>query len=225
MRPGAPITIGRSMATDDRGNIIKPEIDGSIDGPLPAGEYVPLLKDFCSTPLPRFRQVNGDRGFVDNELEDGPVGKTGAITFMAGSVIRNMASRYRDADNANMDLVARVRTPVEALVCDVLAHEEVFGDAQARVSVFNDLFGNVLARGPGRERYQLSPTQPVPRLGRGADAVHTPEIPRYPRMVQHVMSRLGWDASRFNLYRVRVDFPFTPTSVVVSFDLVDRPTA
>jgi hypothetical protein len=80
MRPGAPIVIGRSMATDDQGNLLKPEVDGSIDGPLPHGEYVPLLKDFCSSPPPRFRQVKGDRGFVDNELEDGPVGKTGATT-------------------------------------------------------------------------------------------------------------------------------------------------
>jgi hypothetical protein len=223
MRPGAPVVIGRAMATDDRGNLLKPVNDGSIDGPLPEGEYVPLLKGFCSTPRPRFRQVQGDKGFIENELEEGPVGKTGAITFMAGTAIYAMASRYRDAQNANMDLVARVRTPTEVLICDILAHEAIFGDVTPRAAVYNDLFGSVLSRGPARERYRLPPSPRVVSLGKGVESAHTPEIPRYTKMLRHVMDRLGWDGERFNVYRVRIEFPFTPTSVVASFDLLEPP--
>jgi hypothetical protein len=211
------------MATDDRGVIIKPFKDEPID-PQADDDYVPLLRDFCSSPPPRFRRVQGERGFVENELVEGPVGKTGATTLMAGNVIRRLASRYRDEQNTSMDLVTRVRTPTAVLVCDVLAHESIFGDTTPSAGVYSDLFGDALRRGPARDRYRISSVHTVEFLGRGPGAAHTPEIPRYARMLQHVMDRLSWDGPRFNAYRVRIEFPFTPTSLVVSFGLLPRPT-
>jgi hypothetical protein len=223
MRPDAPVVIGRAMATDDKGKIVSPAGDVSLDGPLADGEFVPLLRDFCSRPLPTFRRVQGERGFVENELAPGPIGKIGATSFGAGSVIRSLASRYRDADNANMDLVARVRTPAAVLVCDVLAHEEVFGDAVPRLAVYSDLFGSALMRGAGRERYRLPTHQSVEVLGAGPESAHSGDIPRYTSMLRHVMGRLSWDGRRFRAYRARIEYPFTPTCVVVSFDLLDPP--
>jgi hypothetical protein len=222
MRPDAPVVIGRAMATDDHGTIISSP-DRPVDGPLAPSEFVPLLMEFCSAPLPRFRQVQGERGFVENELVEGPIGKTGAITFAAASVIRGLASRYRDEANANMDLVTRVRTPVAALICDVLAHEDIFGDVIPGLAVYSDLYGSALMRGEGRERYRLPGSQKVEALGKGPHSAHTQDIPRYTSMLRHVLDRLGWEPERFNVYRARIEYPFTPTSVVVSFDLLDRP--
>jgi hypothetical protein len=224
VRPDAPVVIGRAMVTNDDGTVIKAARDEAIDGPLGDGEYVPLLRDFCSTPLPRFRQVPGERGFVENELEEGPVGKTGAITFMTGNVIRARASRYRDELNAKWDLVARLRTPTSLLVLDVLIERSIFGPITPHVGVYSDLFGHALQRGPARERYRLPSVHKVETLGQGTGAAHTSEIPRYSRMLQHVMDKLQWDGSRFIAYRARIEYPFTPTSVVVSFDLLERPS-
>jgi hypothetical protein len=224
VRPDAPVVIGRPMATDDQGRVLKAREDEPVDAPADDDDSpVPLLREFCSSPLPRFRRVVGERGFAENELVEGPVGRTGAITLMAGSVIRSLASRYRDEHNASMDLVARLRTPASVLICDVLAHEEVFGPSTPRSMVYSDLFGDALRRGPGaRERYRLATTPRVEHLGKGPDTAQTPDIPRYPRMLRHVLDRMGWDGDRFDVYRVRIEHPFTPASVVVSFDLLER---
>ena len=224
MRADAPVVIGRPMATDDEGKVLKAANGNTIDGPLPAGECVPLLRDFCSQPLPRFRLVQGEWGFVETELVEGPVGKTGAITFFTCDLVRGLASRFRSERNMNMDLVARLRTPSAVLILDVFAHAAIFGDTLPRVAVYSDLFGDALRRGPGRERYRLSSVHKVELLGRGPGPAQTPEIPRYTRLLQYVMDRLSWDSSQFNAYRVRIEFPFTPTSAVVSFDLPARPT-
>jgi hypothetical protein len=223
MRADAPVVIGRPMATDDRGKVLKAIPEETIDGPLPEGECMPLLRDYCSKPLPRFRLVQGEWGFMETELVGGPVGKTGAITFMTADVVRGLASRYRSEQNMNMDLVARIRTPTAVLICDVLAHAALFGEMTPRVAVYSDLFGDALRRGPGRERYSLSSVHRVEFLGQGLGRTQTPEIPRYTRMLQYVMDRLSWDGAQFNTYRVRIELPFTPTSMVVSFDLLDRP--
>jgi hypothetical protein len=223
MRPDAPVVIGKAVSTDDQGTIIKPAKDEPIDGPLPEGEFVPLIREFCSTPLPKFRRVPGEHGFVEDELVEGPVGRTGAITFMAGNVIRGLGSRYSDEHNRNMDMVTRLRTPTSVLICDVLAEESVFGSLMPRVGLYSDLFGDALRRGPGRERFSVGKSLEAEFLGKGPSAAHTSEVPRYSRLLQHVMERLPWDGARFNVYRVRIEFPFTPTSLVVGFELQEPP--
>lgn len=223
VRHDAPVVVGRAMATDDEGRPLQPGLDEPIDPPSEDNAIVPLLTEFCSIPTPRFRRVRAERGFVENELAAGPVGRTGATTFMAGSIIRRAARRYRDPENATMSLVARVRTPTALFVCDALVHETVFGPAAPRVGIYADLFGDAMRRGPGSERYRLPSVVTPEYLGMGAGAIQTPDIPRYPRMLQHVFDRLSWDASRFRVHRVRIEFPFTPSSVVVTFDLPDTP--
>lgn len=222
MRPDAPVVIGKSMATDDAGNVLsRPETE-PVDGPLPAGRHVALLEEFCSRPLPVFRRVPGEWGFVEDELVEGPVGKTGSITFMSGDVLRSFAPRFATGDDRTMDMVTRVRTPAAVLVCDLLMHEAFFGDVEVRASVYDDLLGDAMRRGAARERYRLASLGKVERLGRAPAAVQSPDVPRYSRMMQHVMDRLGWEAERFEVHRVRIEMPFLPTSVVMTIDLPER---
>jgi hypothetical protein len=223
MRSEAPVVIGRAMATDRGGGMLPATEELPIDGPLPEGEHVPLLREFCSTPLPRFVHGPGERGFTENELVSGPVGKTGAISFMAGTLIRGVGNRYRDKTGTTADVVARVRTPVSLLICDILAPEGLLADDAPRVGVYSDLFGHALLRGDSRERYRLRSAPQAELLGMGCGAGQTPEIPRYSRMLQHVFDRVGWDARRFKLFRVRIEYPFTPASVLVTFELREPP--
>jgi hypothetical protein len=225
MRPDAPVVVGKSMATDDAGNVLTRRETEPVDGPLPAGRHVALLEEFCSQPLPAFRRVPGERGFIEDELVEGPVGKTGSITFMAGDVLRSFAPRFATGADRTMDMVTRVRTPAAVLVCDLLVHEALFGDVEVRASVYDDLLGDAMRRGAGgagRERYRLGSLGKVERLGRAPGAVQSPDVPRYVRMMQHVMDRLRWEAERFVVHRVRIEMPFLPTSVVMTIDLPER---
>jgi hypothetical protein len=223
VRPDAPVVIGRAMATDPSGCVIKPFKDEPIDAPAPGDDNpVPLLHDFCSSPVPRFRRHAGERGFVENELAEGPVGRTGAATFFSGMVVRSMGHRHRNEESRTMDLLARVRTPVAVLVYDALVHEDIFGAATAASGVYSDLFGDAFKRGPeGRERYRLPTAARAQLLGRGLGAAHTPDVPRYTRMLQHVTERLGWEAGKMLVYRVRIEYPYAPTTVAMSFGLLE----
>jgi hypothetical protein len=222
MRPNAPVVIGRAMSTDDSGMVIKTTANELID-PAEPDQVVPLLTEFCSSPLPRFRRVPADPPFIEYELVEGPVGRTGAATFMSATVVRALGSLYRDENNKNLDTVTRIRTPAEVLVCDVLVRSDQFPHDHPlpRAALYSEIYGEALRRGPSRERYRLAWSEKVEHLGRGLACAQSADVPRYPKMLQHVMDRLEWDGAAFDVYRVRIEYPYTPTSLVVSFDLLD----
>jgi len=224
MRPGAPVVIGRAMSTDDAGRVINSAANQPID-PQPEGQLVPLLADFCSSPLPQFQQVDADPPFVEYELVEGPVGRTGAATIISASLVRALGSRYRDKDNTRLDTVTRIRTPAAVLICDTLVHKDIFpaGHPAPRASLYSDIFGDAVRRGDNRERYRLPVNVAVEHLGRGTSVAQAAEVPRYPRMLDHVFARLGWDPNAFDIYRTCVEFPFTPTSLTVTFELLPPP--
>ena len=62
-------------------------------------------------------------------------------------------------------------------------------------------------------------------LGKGPSVLHTPEVPRYAEMVQYALDRSGWNASNFDVYRCRVEYPVMPSSVVVQFELPLKPAS
>jgi hypothetical protein len=215
VRPDAPVVIGAARATDQEGRPVTVRGEEPVDGPLAEGELMPLLKEFCSVPLPRFRRNPGERGFVENELVEGPVGRTGAITFMTGIMVREMGA----LDEPTMELGVRVRTPTAVLLMDVLVKRGMLPDRDGRVGVYSDLFGHALMRGENRERYRLASTHSMERLGRGTGAAHSADVPRYSRMLEHVLGRVGWNGDDFEVHRARIEFPFARTSVLVEFDM------
>ena len=59
-------------------------------------------------------------------------------------------------------------------------------------------------------------------LGRGAAVMRSRDVPRYEEMVRYAMKRVGWAPGRFHVYRVRIEYPIMPSSVVIHFDLPER---
>ena len=53
--------------------------------------------------------------------------------------------------------------------------------------------------------------------------LHTADVPRYPKIAGYVFDRLGWDGSRFDVYRCRVQYPIVPSSVMLQFELPEKP--
>ena len=58
----------------------------------------------------------------------------------------------------------------------------------------------------------------------GLSVVHAPYVPRYTEMIGYTLDKLGWDSKRFDVYRVRMQFPIIPTSVLVTYELPEAPT-
>jgi hypothetical protein len=190
------------------------------------GQGVPLLRPFCSQPLPQFRRTVTPDGFVQDELLGGPIGRTAAIDCFTGEICRNLGSYYRDERNWLWRVRARMRTPCRVLIVDQFVHEEVFGPIQPELCVYSELTQG--AEGLHTEQLEgnrLPITGSVLDLGYGTGAIHTPEVRRYAEMVGYVFDRLQWEAKRFRVYRVRLEFPPIPTSVGMVSPLPERPAA
>lgn len=128
---------------------------------------------------------------------------------------------YRDEVNDDLSAVARVRTPCGMLVLDVLIYDEMFGKVNPIVSVFNDAVGGDLPT-TTRPNDRLPVREFVRHLGRSVDCLHTPDVSRYAEMVDSALERLGWDHTKFDVYRCRVEFLLVPSSVVMKFNLPDK---
>jgi hypothetical protein len=73
-----------------------------------------------------------------------------------------------------------------------------------------------------RDEDKLALRETAIYLGRGVDVLDTEHVPRYPEMVGHVMDRLQWKDTEFHAYRCLVHYPVIPSSVRVSFDMLDE---
>lgn len=226
MRPNVPWVIARARCTDDDGKVRRPFASQALDTAHTAEEgreAVPLLREFCSKPLPRFRRTVRQYGFVEDELVEGPVGNTAAITCITGEVSRGVASYYRSEHNRCGAVVGRMRTPCEALVLDQLVHEDLFGRISPELIVYSELSDRPSIPFPGMEPDRLPVSESVEYLGREPSVVYTPHVARYAEMVQYVFDKLGLDGERFDVYRAVLLYPPIPTSVVMSHELPEAP--
>lgn len=226
IRANVTWTVARARCANDDGSLRRELNREPLDPGVRAlgGEQpVPLLREFCSKPLPRFRRVGGPHGFLQDKIVEGPVGNKGALNCVTGEVVRAAVPYYRDQHNLHADLIARVRTPCEQLVFDQLVHEDLFGRESPELVVYSELSDDTPAPAFREERLVLPVCDTVEYLGKGPDVLHTPAVPRYAEMARFVFDQLGWDGDRFNVFRVRMAFPPIPTSVVMQRVLPPRP--
>lgn len=119
----------------------------------------------------------------------------------------------------------QVRTPCEAVVVDLLVREDTFGAIEPEMAVYGEQSGGSSYPAPGSERDLLPIRQPVLSLGKGPSVLHTPDVPRYAEMARFAFDRLGWEAERFDVFRIRIEYPVMPSSVVLRFELPENEPA
>src|SRR5262249_47215849 len=96
--------------------------------PAEPGQEVPLIRRFCSSPLPTFRPVEREDGRVEDELVNWAVGKTGAMTVVAGVAARNHFHTIATPRGETSRMGARLRVPCQVLVLDEFADRRVWGE-------------------------------------------------------------------------------------------------
>ncbi len=184
---------------------------------------VPLLRRFCTQPIPEVRRVCLSDGTIRDELVGGTVGKTGAVDCILGEIVRKVGMRYRDPHFWEWGVACHIRTPCAVLILDQFVHRDLFGPIEPRLEVYNDLL--VDPRQPSAQRAgdRIPVFETVQHLGKGLSSIRTPDVPRYVEMVGYVMERMGWEADQFDVYRVRIEFPPLPTTVAMLNDLPEAP--
>lgn len=185
-----------------------------------------LLVPFCSTPLPRIETVPVADGDIEEQWVEGSVGAKSAITCFVGDTLREPTTRYRDEHNRYFSAGISVSTPVETLVHDMLIHHDLYGVLEPELAVISELEGKpwwYVIESNELDRRRLPTGDEVEHLGRGLSVVHTPHVPRYEDLMRYVFDKLGWDGSKFDVYRVCVHYPVVGTALVTLFDMPEDP--
>lgn len=212
-RPNVSWVIARTRTADDDYRKRSPEPREQLGLPREGdgSSGVPLLPQFCSSPLPELRRRSDAFGWVIEELVEAPVGNTGALTLVTAELTRQAARTYEWKYTRRMDWGVWVTTPCEVLVFDQFIHTGLFPAAQREVR----LYANLVDPAHFGEGQLLPVFERVQAPGRGLEVVHTPDIPRYGEMARYIFEHMGWDPGQFELYRLRMQFPPIPTAVVV----------
>jgi hypothetical protein len=158
--------------------------------------------------------VERDDGGVEDELINWPVGKTGAMTVVAGVSARDHFQTVATPRSDLSRIGARVRVPCQVLVLDELVDRRVWGEASAPdVEVYCELTGDSSWYTQNIRGLRVPINAKVEALGRGLDGAATPDVPRYQELLEFAFGARGLNPEDFDGYRVRIEFPLLPTGV------------
>ncbi len=216
LRTDTPWIVRRLRASNDSETRMfrarREPLDG--EGVLREGT-LPLMHAFCSRPLPELNQFEAANGWVYDELAPGEVGREAAVTCVTGEVHRAVLPHVRHEENTAGRYTLTVRTPVEAVVFDVLLHESLshFGAAQMRV--YGLLEDRPHAGGAAANAHTLYEPEAAAELGSPA-VVQTPRMSRYSALVREALTRAGWGGlDGFRGYRTELEYPPSPCDLTM----------
>ena len=225
LRPNVAWRVQRAYSFDTAGTVREKGRREPLEpSTLHADTGLPLLRDFCSHPLPQFHPILGVPGEREYEFVASSVGRTSRITCVTGELLTQVEPRYRSDGYDGFRALFPVRTPAEVLVFDLLIHKGVFeGSQPLQAELLSDLFGSG-AIVSYTESDRLPLYEPVRYLGTGPDVASTPDIPQYQEMLRFALARVGFEGDQFDVFRLRMEYPPIPSKLRVGRPLPERPT-
>jgi hypothetical protein len=208
LRHGVPLTFGIGVlnhpkkgtgsATDAR-DIGAPPSPLSKEGAI--GE-LHLLKEFSSHPLPQMRQRPEVNGRVDTDVVFPPSGRAGAVTLYTSQ----FAAGATDNNQSMYSLGALISIPSQTLVAEILVPQGWTDPSTLRVAMYGRR--SAVERVGDRRPEDLLPQHETPRyIGVMDTSPDIPGVPHHSEAVRHEIVRLGWQDTRFDVYRCAIEFP------------------
>jgi len=221
LRPDVTWVMAARHANNDDGTEMETSPSEAIDSRYGGREQAPLMADFCSQPLPELRRFADPTG-TSFELVEGPVGNTGALTCVVGTLHRGIPY-YRTPANDLGEHTAICDTPSEILIVDLFFHEQFTFAIPPTPTLYSELAAAVPYPGRGRERNRLPLNESLQDLGLGALPLATPEVRRYTQMVRAMFERTGWKPAEFHAFRMKIVYPVCPSALVLRYALPEAP--
>jgi hypothetical protein len=189
--------------------------------PIPAAEALdprsdsklPLMRDFCSDPVPEF-SVREDDGRTIVSLAPGPVGTAGQVSCMFGKIHRRMP-HFRSETDQFSKFMCDLNVPSELTIFDLFVHQSMAYAIPPSVT----LSSLMEPRDPGLDRSLLPLHEALTELGAPLPAPLTLEVPRYQEMIDLVMARMGWAPEEFVGFRLRMNYPPLPAVLTMRYEL------
>jgi hypothetical protein len=194
-----------------------------LDPEFAGDDVAPLMRRFCSSPLPAMRTVPGPMGVTRFELAEGAVGYAAAVTAVTGWLCRRALPAYRSADDPCGEHFCSLTTPAELVIHDLFVHEALDFAMRPHVFLCNQLPGGPIYRPGGEVPGKLPLYERLQELSSNPPQVTAPELPQYEDIFSAAMQRAGWNASQFHGFRLKMRYPPIPTLAIFRYDLPDKP--
>jgi hypothetical protein len=222
LRQDAAWSVASTRKFQDDGSPLPVGTIEPIDSDYEHSDTVPLMKRFCSEPMPEIHTSLNADGMLKFGLVNGPVGNTAATTCIIGLFGRDFVRRTRSDNETIGGHIARLGTPVELLIHDIFIHESLDFALPPKIGLYSQLPEGPTFTGTDMNSGRLPILEKVIELGTGAAAATTPEMPDYAEMVKMVYDRLEWNPSQFYGFRFKLRFPPIPSLAILYYDLPDR---
>jgi hypothetical protein len=147
------------------------------------------------------------------------------VTAAVGYMTRNLYRRYRVDDRPTDVFTNACKVPIRVFVQDFFIHEEAFPLFVPNITARMENIGpDISVRDEELldvDRLELDVD--LVRLGWGMERIGVKEWAGYEPAVASVFARVGWDASRFRVFRCYWRYPLPFVSLTTWFDLPEPP--
>jgi hypothetical protein len=222
LRADAAWLVARSRQHVD-GQRVETGLAEPFDSEIAARFNVPLVPDFSTEPLPRFRDSPDSRGNVNRYIADGPIGRAGAVDLVFGEVLRGIAPPVAPILDQHGEVFSRLATPAELFVHDWLLERRLLdGPWRGRFPywlLFNELGASLQHPNGETEKPRLPLPEGIESVGPAGSATLPDRDIRYREMISYGCQKLGRQPSDFLVFRARMKYPPIPCTSVLRIDL------
>lgn len=186
------------------------------------GAGVGLIPEFCSKPIPEVVVRQGPDGRSNAVVMHSALGMTAAVDLVVGFGLRGLTPRYPGVETHGW-AIAHLTKPYRTVIIDMILEEGTLS-RPPRPFGFMSTKNTMMVR--PEELWTgslLTDGEPVRHLGVGLRGLAAPEAPRYERLVSWAIEREGWDPSRFEAWRLRVEYPVPLSSVGLVYEMPPEP--
>lgn len=214
VRPGAVLPIAPMVVKDDDGSLQRELPSRALD-PTGIHKDLPLIRRFCTSPLPEIRVGRTPRGTPEYQLGELPIGGKEGVTFYFGERHHTADYGHPDQSGSYSNTALTIHMPTETAVVDVWTHRDLYPDARPRGRLIGELFGTPwFDQHPDFAERLVLPEQPE-TIGAGLRSAHVVDAPEYADVIAYAFDQLEWNAEDFTLHRLRLEFPVIATALVL----------
>lgn len=217
LRDDVPWIIRRLTNKTDSGSQETSFLREPLDPQGATGSGLPLVPRFCAGEMPEIRQFRSEDGTVYDELAPSAVGKNGAVSFVTGEIYRSAIPFHWSKKNTEGRYKLTVRTPVEAVMFDLLLHKDLphFGEPEMRVLGLLEDRPAIGAGDAGHGGSMLYEPEGAFRLGT-PPVMQTTRISGYAGMVTEAFEMGDWGSlDDYRGYRAELEYPPSPSCVMM----------
>jgi len=183
---------------------------------------VPVLPQFCSSPVPVMQLVKGAGEKQRIEIARGQVGNTGACDVVLGWRWPATASMYESQPGECGEFGLQLSTPVESSILDVFVHRSMEFAMHPEAGLYGDLPADPSYRADGGRASPLIAATDVIRLSAMPADIATADVPRYDELLEFGTGQMGHTAMDLVGFRYRLRYPPIPTIAIMKHPLMRR---